>query len=90
MRIFFMAVFGGLMVEVIRCYSSMTKNNVFPNEYSNWKFWIIRSLLILGGGVLAIAQQVQTDILAIQIGAAAPAIMTSFSQKALEENPPQP
>ncbi len=52
----------------------------FPTRYRHIGFWIARSALAIVGGLMAVAYNIQSPLLAINIGAATPAILRALAQ----------
>jgi hypothetical protein len=75
---------GSVAVEVIAIIQFYTSaNSNLPERYSQFAFYVVRFLLALIGGGLAVAYNIDNPILAINIGAATPLIIQTFAQ-----NPP--
>jgi hypothetical protein len=53
-----------------------------PARYKRASFWLVRFLLAMAGGALAVAYDVQTAILAMNIGASTPLIVSAFASGA--------
>lgn len=81
LRIFLLGVLGSVSVEVAGVLEIYKTGRKFPARYSKPGFWIARSLLALIGGALAVAYGVQSDILAVHIGASTPLIIESFTRR---------
>src|SRR5471030_898508 len=79
--IFLWAAAGSIAVDVmaaIRIYESPSVE--FPERYSRVFYYICRLMLAAIGGSLAVAYEIDKAILAINIGASAPLILTSLAQ----------
>jgi hypothetical protein len=81
LRVFLFGMLGSVAVEVVKVLSYYNEGGNFPARYRLWGFWIVRVLLGLIGGALAIAYGVQSDILAVHIGASTPAIIGEFARR---------
>ena len=79
--IFLCGFAGSVAIDVmaaLRIYEA--KSVKFPERYRHWFYYVCRLLLACIGGSLAIAYEIDKAILAINIGASAPLILTSLSQ----------
>jgi len=70
---------GSLLVEVVNVLTCFQKGKI-PQRYSKVMFWVVRVLLVVGAGVIAVAHEVQTKILAIHLGVATPLILQAFAR----------
>jgi hypothetical protein len=66
----------------------ITSNKKLPARYQRISFWMIRFALALVAGALAIAYEVETRLLAIHIGASAPAILRIIGEGIREAQKP--
>jgi hypothetical protein len=75
--IFLWAAGGSLALEVISLYNEIRaeKPDGLPRYYKNPVFWIVRLLVTGIAGGLAIAENAGSPLIAINIGASAPAIL---------------
>jgi hypothetical protein len=89
LRIFLYGLLGSAAVEVVKVVTIYETGRRFPVRYRKRGFWIVRILLGLVGGVLAIAYGVQSDILAIHVGATTPTIIETFARR-LPGDEPEP
>ena len=72
---------GSVAVEVVTAYRYFSPPHAgLPAFYQSWSFYIVRVLLALVAGGLAVAYGINQTILAIHIGAATPLIVQTFSQ----------
>lgn len=72
---------GSLAVEVVTVINVYQKEPIlFPGRYKKPFFWIARLLLAAIGGGLAVAYDINTPLLAANIGASAPLITNALSQ----------
>jgi hypothetical protein len=72
---------GSVAVEVVTLLSFYTVNPVrLPGRYRRAGFWITRTLLACLAGLLAVGYRIDQRILAINIGAATPLILTSLAR----------
>lgn len=71
---------GSLAVEVITLNSIYISEAGFPARYKKFWFWILRFMLAVVAGGLAVAYKIDQPILAANIGAATPLIIQSFMQ----------
>lgn len=77
--IFLCGAAGSLAVEVCRICGILERRGYLPARYRKATFWFARLLLAAAGGGLSVAYDVETPILAVNIGAAAPVIISVFS-----------
>jgi hypothetical protein len=74
---FWWAAGGSLAIEILSLYSEIRAANAsgLPAYYKNPLFWFVRILVTAIAGGLAIAEEAAKPLLAINIGASAPAIL---------------
>ena len=60
---------------------------VFPERYKRVSFWIVRFLLAVIAGGLAVVYDVQTRVLAVNVGASAPLLLQALGQGIRPANP---
>jgi hypothetical protein len=80
---FLFGALGSVFVEVVNVLGYF-QSGQFPDRYSSKWFWLTRLGLVVGAGVIALAHDVQTKVLAIHLGVATPLILQAFSR-----GPPQ-
>ena len=84
MRVFLFALFGGFAINLLRLFELLNlPRSKRPETFHDWLYLLqFLALPILGGG-LAYAYQASgtslSPILAVNIGASAPAILKSFA-----------
>jgi hypothetical protein len=81
LRAFLWGFGGSLAVEILlagRIY--YTEPIRVPARYKRFGFYVFRFLWAVIGGGLALGYQLQNDIAAANVGAAAPAIVAAFSR----------
>ena len=68
---------GSLALEVISLWNEIRAERAtgLPKYYKNWVFWLVRLLVTGVAGALAVAENANTPMIAINIGASAPAIL---------------
>jgi hypothetical protein len=68
---------GSLAIEILSLYNEIRAANAtgVPAYYKNPLFWFVRILVTGIAGALAIAEEAAKPLLAINIGASAPAIL---------------
>ncbi|MGC2658651.1 MAG: hypothetical protein WA324_11905 [Bryobacteraceae bacterium] len=68
---------GSLAIEILSLYSEIRTVNAagVPAYYKNPLFWFVRILVTAIAGALAVAEEATNPLLAINIGASAPAIL---------------
>lgn len=72
---------GSVAVEILNLYRYYeVRGGRLPQRYRNPYFWLVRTLLAGVAGGLVIAYQVDTPILAVNIGASAPLILQALAQ----------
>jgi hypothetical protein len=81
-EITFLCGFGGsVAVEVVLLYQFMQDDEFsLPERYYRPIFWIVRTLLAIMAGGLALAYQIDKPLLAGNTGAATPLIIKAFSE----------
>jgi hypothetical protein len=78
---------GSAAVELISLFGYYTRGGRLPSRYRKVGFWVTRFVLALLAGALAVAYEINKPILAFNIGAATPLIVT-FMTKGLRQAPP--
>ncbi len=72
---------GSAAVEVITVLGCYYANPVeLPERYRRIGFWLTRAALAVLGGLLAVGYGIQQGILAFNVGAATPLIITSLAR----------
>jgi hypothetical protein len=86
LAIFLWAAGGSLAMEIIALLNEIKAQRTagLPGYYKNPWFWLLRLCVAAIAGALAIAEDATKPLIAITIGAAAPAIL-----QLLANNPPQ-
>jgi hypothetical protein len=69
---------GSAAVEIVNLVAAFSSGRAIPARYRSKGFWFVRFLLVLVGGILAVAYDVHSNILAIHIGASAPLIINNM------------
>jgi hypothetical protein len=80
-EVFIWGFCGSVAVEVVallRYYETEARH--LPPRYRKRMFWILRVLLAVIGGGLALAYKIESAILAANIGASAPLILQALAQ----------
>jgi fatty acid desaturase len=79
---------GSLAVEVFTLLDAIRSESKLPARYTAPVFWVVRALIAMVAGSLAVAYGVSTPILAIHVGASTPLILAFFTKStALQEKP---
>jgi hypothetical protein len=76
---FVFGALGSMLVEVVKVLGYFQRGR-FPDRYSSKLFWVTRAALVLGAGVIALAHEVQTKVLAIHLGVATPLILQALAR----------
>ncbi len=79
----FLCGFGGsLATEIITIAHFYEASTIkLPERYSHFFYYVIRLIIALIGGWLAVVYEIDKAIVAINIGATAPLILQSISKK---------
>ncbi len=79
--VFASAVGGSLAVEIVNLYQLyQIEPFILPPRYRSGLFWLVRIVLSLIGGGLALAYKIDQPLLAANIGASAPLIVRAFTE----------
>jgi hypothetical protein len=80
---------GSTAVELMSLLGYYTsRRGLLPHRYRRAGFWVTRFVLALVAGALALAYDIQQRILAFNIGASTPLILT-FIARGLRQPPPE-
>ncbi len=71
---------GSVAVEVVTLWGFYEQGKAIPVRYQQVGFWIVRLLLAIMAGGLALAYEIQKPLLAANIGAATPLIIKAFAE----------
>src|SRR5580704_15287127 len=82
MLVTFLCGFGGSIAsEIVVLYQFyQIEPFVLPERYGKPSFWVVRVLMAVVGGGLALAYEIDKPLLAANIGAATPLIIKAFSE----------
>lgn len=85
LAMFLWAAGGSLALEFINLYNEIRAERAagLPAYYKNPIFWIVRLLVTAIAGGLAVAEKATSPLIAVNIGASAPAILQLLT------NPPK-
>jgi hypothetical protein len=78
--VFGLGVLGGILAEIIKWYQ--LRELPAPPEYlKSWFYWAVTAFMALGGGVLAVIQNIDSTkpLLALNIGISAPLILKGLA-----------
>jgi hypothetical protein len=80
---FWWAAGGSFALEVISLYNEIKaqKSAGLPAYYKSWVFWLVRLAVTAIAGALAVAEEASSKLLAINIGASAPAILQLLASR---------
>src|SRR5580698_526759 len=78
--IFLCGFAGSAAVEVVMLHQLMQDGAELPERYHKPAFWVVRILLAVVGGGLALAYDIDKPLLAANIGAATPLIIKAFAE----------
>ena len=78
---FWLGAAGSAVIEVVVCLKYYYAGRPLPRRYRLVGFWVLRTILALAAGGLVWVHRIQDNpLLALNIGASAPAILLSFGQ----------
>lgn len=88
---FFWGFCGSLAVEVITLYQAYHSQRIhIPQRYKRVGFWVVRAFLSIVAGGLSVAYEIDSKLLAANVGASAPLIIQAlargYSDPALPSN----
>jgi hypothetical protein len=80
---FLWAAGGSFSLEIISIYNGIKAERIsgLPPYYKTVGFWVVRTLVAAIAGALAIAESANNPLIAINIGASAPAILLLFERQ---------
>ncbi len=89
MMAFWWGAGGSLAIEILSLYNEIKAADAsgLPAYYKNPLFWFVRLLVTAIAGSLAIAEEAGKPLLAINIGASAPAILQLLTKPASLSGP---
>jgi hypothetical protein len=90
---FFWGFCGSLAVEIVNLFQAYHSQRIhIPQRYKRKGFWVVRALVCVIAGGLAVAYKIESELLAANIGASAPLIMQAlargYSDPSLPSSPP--
>jgi hypothetical protein len=78
---FLLGFLGSVSVELVTCFHLYQSELPFPSRYRKKGFWAIRILIAVAAGGLVLAYGIKDNaILAINVGASAPAILLTLAE----------
>jgi hypothetical protein len=72
---------GSSSVEVVSLLRLYGLGRSLPRHFKSSGYWVVRALVCAVAGLLAIAAQTQTPLLAMEIGVATPIIINSWAKR---------
>ncbi len=85
-RIFLCGVFGSVVVEALTILRYYQKPGRFPKRYSKKGYWVVRTVIAIAGGVLALLYDPSSLLLATHVGASTPLIISTM-ERTLPDDP---
>lgn len=86
--LFWAGVIGSAVVEIGNCFRAMANaDGDLPNRYKKVPYLIVRTLLALSGGTLAVVFDAQSPLVAFYLGASAPIVLDKLAQGAMPTIP---
>jgi len=81
---FLWAAGGSFALELVSLLNGIKSQNAggLPAYYKSWVFWFLRVAVAGIAGALAVAEGASSPLVAVNIGASAPAILELLSKKA--------
>jgi hypothetical protein len=80
-EIFFSGFAGSVAVDIVSVAQIYNADHIFvPERYRRVAFYVVRFLLAVVAGGLAVAYEIDKMLLAVNVGAATPLIIQAFSQ----------
>ena len=76
--VFAFGFLGTVIVEIGVAAGRYDRHATLPKQYHQRAYWVVKLLLAVAGGVLAVAHGVSTPLLALQVGAATPLMITAL------------
>jgi hypothetical protein len=80
LAIFLWGAGGSVAVEIVTLWGYYEQDKAIPERYRKVGFWIVRALLSILAGGLALAYDISKPLLAANIGAATPLIIRAFAE----------
>src|SRR5438034_10640978 len=81
LQTFFWGLAGSLAVEIVELSKVYYRSRfTLPYRYSLWHFYLLRIILAIVGGGLAVAYGIDKPLLAANIGAATPVLIEALSR----------
>ena len=79
---FFWGFGGSLAIELLTVFKYYNSGKSLPRRYREFGYYLVRVLIAAVGGGLVIAYHIDKAILAINIGASTPLLLSSLSRRA--------
>jgi hypothetical protein len=79
-HMFFWGMLGSAAVEIATLWAYAGAGRALPKRYRKTAFWIVRALLTVVAGAIAVAYGLEKAIVCIHVGAATPIILQKFAE----------
>jgi hypothetical protein len=78
--IFLWGFLGSVIVDIAAMEQERRLCGTIPERYSDWRYVLVRLLLALAAGAIAVVQEAHKPLAALQIGASAPLIIRGLAR----------
>lgn len=85
LHVFLWAAGGSVAFEIVGCVETWQRRGRPLRCHLKFGYWLSRLLLAVFAGALAVAHHVETPLLALNIGVAAPLIIRTFARTPLSK-----
>jgi hypothetical protein len=72
---------GSVAVEVVNLVKIFNSGRRFPKKFKVRWYWVVRAMLAIVAGLVAVATQFEFPLLALQVGAATPLIVDAWAKR---------
>ena len=80
LTMFFWGALGSCSVHVVQAFRAYEDGQGLPPKFRMPTFWMLCGILAAVGGLLVVAYDIRSAVVAINVGASTPLILQTFSQ----------
>ncbi len=88
LRVYLCGVFGSVALELINILRVYEAGRVFPARYRRLGYWVVRLMVAIVAGGVAVVLKANSDYLSFYTGMTAPALIIAMSRRPPESGAP--